>query len=284
MDPLNDIIPSSGQSPFETIRQVRADGWLAAEARRLLEAHVYIVAFNSDLIKVGYSASPDKRIGQHGAVAARFGHALAAQWVSPLHVDAPSREKELISYCEKRGRRTAGNEYFTGLSFRKVRTYAETLAYAPASKEQVEAQATKLAAVREQWRIKSPEGRLVRLPMPISGGALTGDRDDAETVTALAQFLGMDAGQTAALPDEIFDRAKELIAEHLNQLNETRALQELANERLRSAVGLLSGALPQLQADARAALERDGLPSKNQPALPGSVVQMPVQRRIGGVR
>lgn len=36
--------------------------------------------------------------------------------------------------------------------------------------------------------------------------------------------------------------------------------------------------------DLVAALERDGLPSKNQPALPGSVVQMPSQRRIGGVR
>ncbi|MFD4596815.1 DNA replication protein DnaD [Streptomyces sp. NPDC058464] len=36
--------------------------------------------------------------------------------------------------------------------------------------------------------------------------------------------------------------------------------------------------------DLVAALERDGLPSKNRPALPGSVVRMPQQRRIGGVR
>lgn len=83
--------------------------------QRFDPGHLYVVEFDSGVLKVGKSASPDRRLEQH----AKAGF-VQRTWVSTHHLGCSVTEREVLSYCAKYGRLHGGREYFTGLNFYSV--------------------------------------------------------------------------------------------------------------------------------------------------------------------
>lgn len=99
-----------------------------------LGAHVYVIRFTSDVIKVGWSQKPHERLKVHAQAARTHGGGIAEQWISKPHAAAASNEKALIDFCARQATSVAGAEYFTGLSYSAVVEFAKTLNYKPISR------------------------------------------------------------------------------------------------------------------------------------------------------
>lgn len=80
--------------------------------RRFDPGHLYVVQFESGVLKVGKSARPEKRLANH----AKTGPVVDS-WVSAHHLGISVTEGEVIKYCNESGALFAGREYFSGLQF-----------------------------------------------------------------------------------------------------------------------------------------------------------------------
>lgn len=90
--------------------------------------YVYVVAFDSDLVKVGRSRNPKRRLSEHEKGAAVHGASITNSWVSPPHVNYGDNEALLIDFCA--ARTTAlGVEYFRGVDFDEVAQFAASLTF-----------------------------------------------------------------------------------------------------------------------------------------------------------
>lgn len=98
---------------------------LARRRRRVEfdEGYVYVVEFDSGVIKVGKARNAKSRLAAH----ARSG-LIRSSWTSPCHLHCGKTEALLISFCAERGELHGGREYFRGLDFDAVRLVAERLA------------------------------------------------------------------------------------------------------------------------------------------------------------
>jgi hypothetical protein len=94
-------------------------------------AHVYVIRFTSDVIKVGWTQQPSQRLKTHAKSARIHGVEVAEHWISKPHAAAAKNEKTLIEFCTSRASSVAGAEYFTGLSYSAVVEFARTLDYKP---------------------------------------------------------------------------------------------------------------------------------------------------------
>jgi hypothetical protein len=94
-------------------------------------AHVYVIRFTSDVVKVGWSQKPHDRLKAHNVAARVHGGQIAEQWISKPHAAASANEKALIAFCAQRASSVAGAEYFTGISYSDVVEFAKTLNYKP---------------------------------------------------------------------------------------------------------------------------------------------------------
>lgn len=93
------------------------------------ERYVYVVAFASGLLKVGYTARPHARMTSHIGVARTHGTAAISAWISGPHANATENEKELISYCRDTGMPQGGAEYFSDVDFGDIVKFAESLTF-----------------------------------------------------------------------------------------------------------------------------------------------------------
>ncbi len=91
------------------------------------EGHIYLIEFSDGTFKVGFSATPGKRLGKHKETAWCFGISISRAWISEPHLEAKANERALIAWCTKRAAAIRGVEYFTGLRFSALRAYAATL-------------------------------------------------------------------------------------------------------------------------------------------------------------
>ncbi len=102
----------------------------AAMARRkrhamLDDGYVYAVEFSSGVVKVGKTTDPGSRLANHAKYAEIHGGAIRESWTSELHNGYTKTERQLIEFCQQRGAKVFGKEYFGGLDFNIVRDFAE---------------------------------------------------------------------------------------------------------------------------------------------------------------
>lgn len=79
-----------------------------------LESHLYVVEFGDHGIKVGVTAAPRNRLGQHRRDGSNFGRPVTRWWLSGPHVEALTNERQLIEHCRAKSGQsgTARGEYF----------------------------------------------------------------------------------------------------------------------------------------------------------------------------
>ena len=98
-----------------------------------LGSYIYALQFSIDVVKVGMSVSPSKRLHTHYGYSRGLGISVVAQWISAPHLEAERNEAELIQFCRSRARGVNAREYFVGLRFEDVVEFAEGLTYIPAA-------------------------------------------------------------------------------------------------------------------------------------------------------
>lgn len=81
---------------------------------------IYVVEFESYVIKAGKTANPAARLGAHAKAGL-----IRRTWVSDHHLQCGLAERELLAYCRRVGKLHGGKEYFRDISFETARQYAE---------------------------------------------------------------------------------------------------------------------------------------------------------------
>jgi hypothetical protein len=93
---------------------------LREESRREFDPGcLYVVAFDSGVVKVGKAGNAERRLAQHAKAGV-----IRASWISPRHIDCGKTERQLIAFCNEHGTLHGGREYFRDISFDLVRAYA----------------------------------------------------------------------------------------------------------------------------------------------------------------
>ncbi len=94
------------------------DEWIAA-LPGLLRGHgyLYVVAFDTGVIKVGQTCEPRRRIYDHRRNGEAFGARITNLWVSDPHRNYATNEALLLARCAAIGTRLK-SEYFRGVPFR----------------------------------------------------------------------------------------------------------------------------------------------------------------------
>lgn len=91
------------------------------------ERFVYVVEFASGIVKVGYTDYPERRFRE---LAWATGDVITQTWASPLHLNGVENERQLIFFCAREGRKVGRTyEFFTGVDFEKVVSFAGGLEY-----------------------------------------------------------------------------------------------------------------------------------------------------------
>lgn len=76
-------------------------------------SRVYVTAFQSGVLKVGYTANPAARISQYAYDARRSGDDVTRMWLSGGHFNARTNEALLIEFCAQSWPIVPGHrEYF----------------------------------------------------------------------------------------------------------------------------------------------------------------------------
>lgn len=109
-------------------KRIEAATTSAAAARQQLRrefdpGHIYVIEFDSGVIKVGKTADPVGRLRAHG-----FAGFVRRSWFSERHIECGQSENALLAFCRKVGQLHGGREYFVGLSFERAQMFAEALA------------------------------------------------------------------------------------------------------------------------------------------------------------
>ena len=134
--------PYAQKSRAEFRKQLEADeAELAAETKRMWAiidpGHLYVIEFDSGVIKVGKSAAPTARVARHARLARAHGAAMRDHWISHLHFRAWYTEHQLIAYCSRVGQAVAGREYFR-LPFRDAWLRGSILAHCQLTPDDVD--------------------------------------------------------------------------------------------------------------------------------------------------
>lgn len=126
-------------------------------------SYAYVIAFENGRIKVGRTANPRHRVSTHQREAYRHDIHVRAAWISPaFHQQYEvSFERAIIEFCAMHSTSTYGREYFNGVSFDAVVSFATRNvpnAVSIADKTQYDAQArsterARALALSLGWRL-----------------------------------------------------------------------------------------------------------------------------------
>ncbi|MGV9380022.1 GIY-YIG nuclease family protein [Nonomuraea sp. NPDC003707] len=92
---------------------------------------LYVIAFDSGVLKVGRSADPVTRLRQHRSDARKHGYMDIAEWFSPPYPKALQHERALLHLCHAEGTLREGREWFSGLDYDYVQRWAQVLSRQP---------------------------------------------------------------------------------------------------------------------------------------------------------
>ena len=82
--------------------------------------HVYVVAFDNGIVKVGRTKDPANRLRTHKGDGKKFGIAVLDSWTSPLHYEWEMNEETLKALAVKYGGTPTCAEYFQGADYASV--------------------------------------------------------------------------------------------------------------------------------------------------------------------
>lgn len=88
-------------------------------AERFDRGYLYVIEFDSGVIKVGKTANVESRLKSHAKTGL-----IRYAWASQAHLHCSKTERLLISYCGEHGQLHGGREYFRNLEHLDVCTYA----------------------------------------------------------------------------------------------------------------------------------------------------------------
>jgi len=96
---------------------------LRAERTRLFHpGHLYVVQFDSGVVKVGRADNVESRLKAHALTGL-----VRRSWSSPRHLHCNETERQLIAFCNEYGTLYGGREYFLDLPLDATRAYAALL-------------------------------------------------------------------------------------------------------------------------------------------------------------
>lgn len=302
---LSNILPSSGQSPFETIRQVRADGseyWSARDLHAPLgygrwERFVITI----DRAKVAAkNAGSDSQDHFRGASKKVGLGSRAVREIDDIELSRYGAYLVAMNGDPRKPEIAAAQTYFA-VKTREAEVAQQSGHAIPTSF----ADALELAArqARELETVQAENAELVATNAKLSPKARVADQYEANpgiTPTVFHKMHFPEIGERQFF--EHLYRKDYLIDQRNTRWDERKQewkdgpehshptakgkryfyLQSRLdrNKVRRQQTLVIPG---DAEHDLVAALERDGLPSKNRPALPGAqVVSLPSQRRIGG--
>jgi hypothetical protein len=93
--------------------------------------HVYVIAFDNGMVKVGQTQNLPARFDAHERSARSFGLKLTGRWESPLHDDWLENEQALMRIARELGGQPTTPEYFSGVSFDALAARAQELNFPP---------------------------------------------------------------------------------------------------------------------------------------------------------
>ena len=139
------------RSPYSKLSKLQRIQMLIAASgpRRPDVGHLYVVEFTSGVIKVGKAVGPKSRIASHSKFAAIHGDGIVRSWSSERHHGYSDSERDLITFCKKRGSRVFGHEYFRDVTFDDARIFAGLLAQRAVIKRSYAESADHLAVVEK---------------------------------------------------------------------------------------------------------------------------------------
>jgi hypothetical protein len=224
-----------------------------------IEAYVYVLRFGSGLVKVGYSADPSKRVRQHQDLANSYGNPVTAQWVSTPHTKAAANEKALIAFCAERATAVAGREFFKGVDFDAVVSFAGSLPLHRATADEVaeleaRAEATKKAFAAALRPIR--DERVIQLPEQLDTTYLANlpVGDAANAVALMADLLGISVEEAERLPHDAQLRVVEMTAMFWNANRDAEFFAGLLREVEQRKDSLLTQGLAALRRDVRSVI------------------------------
>lgn len=96
-----------------------------------LEGFIYLIEFDSNRIKPGFTASPERRLSEHKRTASCYGVEVGQVWHSPFHGHARVSETTLLAFCSDYPGAAAFGEFFANVPFAEALAFAQTLDYEP---------------------------------------------------------------------------------------------------------------------------------------------------------
>jgi hypothetical protein len=98
---------------------------LRTEMRKLFDPGcLYVVEFDSGVVKVGKTASAEGRLEAHAKAGL-----VRSSWASPYHLYCGKAERKLIAFCNEHGTLHGGREYFRDIAFTVACDYAERIVF-----------------------------------------------------------------------------------------------------------------------------------------------------------
>lgn len=89
--------------------------------------YIYVVQFNSGIVKVGRTMNPATRLKSHATGGRPHGISVSAQWLSQPHLRAKRNEHLLIAFCKDRYQSVNDGEFFVDAEPSEIVAYAERL-------------------------------------------------------------------------------------------------------------------------------------------------------------
>ena len=144
-----------------------------------LGSYIYVVHFNVGVIKVGFTRKPTDRIVKYRSTLSPFGITIADLWFSDPHGQAEDNESLLLSFCRAQAQQVRKREYFTGIDFKQVVAFANTLPCVPlcpppSKPAPHEASRMKYMQVADDIQARIQRGQL------LAGARLPGERELAD--------------------------------------------------------------------------------------------------------
>lgn len=182
---------------------------MANEIHRSRNHCVYVVQFDSGIVKVGQTIRTKTRLWQHGNDARSRADQVTETWMSSGHTNALENERELIAFCKERWHVAFGREFFGGADFGEIVEFAQDcLTYRKVSQEEINAFDQETARLIAEYKAATAPSMPERPPVMTTVHFRKEEfakRRIAAGITsdaALASAMGMDESHMVAILTE----------------------------------------------------------------------------------
>lgn len=192
---MSDIVPSSSTPlvfTFPETAQVSVPAFSGDPLVSGLEGHVYVVEFGDYGIKVGVTASPEKRLRAHQKSGRDFGRFATRGLITGPHQEARDNERMLITHCRYLVGQPADHrgEYFD-LRLEDVREYVTALPFSRGDRTAFEAE--------EQRKVGAMKALFLAVPHALRGAP----------TPVFPWAAGLEGGDLAAFLNDLRDALEE---------------------------------------------------------------------------